>query len=47
MIKVWDLQNGKCLHTFGNAASVSCVALSDSRFVSGLENGEARMYCFD
>ncbi|KAI5966660.1 sconB [Candida theae] len=47
MIKVWDLQNGKCLHTFGNAASVSCVALSDSKFVSGLENGEVKMYCFD
>ncbi|RCK55633.1 F-box protein MET30 [Candida viswanathii] len=47
LIKVWDLQNGKCLHTFSNNSSVSCVGLSDSRFVAGLENGEVKMYCFD
>ena len=47
LIKVWDLQNGKCLHTFSNNLSVSCVGLSDSRFVAGLENGEVKMYCFD
>ncbi|KAI5955697.1 sconB [Candida jiufengensis] len=47
LIKVWDLQNGKCLHSFGNSSSVSCVGLSDSRFVSGLENGEVKMFCFD
>ncbi|EDK43212.1 protein MET30 [Lodderomyces elongisporus NRRL YB-4239] len=47
MVKVWDLQNGKCLHSFGNSSSVSCVGLSDSRFVSGMENGEVKMYCFD
>ncbi|KAI3405295.2 sconB [Candida oxycetoniae] len=47
LVKVWDLQNGKCLHSFGNSSSVSCVGLSDSKFVSGMENGEVKMYCFD
>lgn len=47
LIKVWDLQNGQCLHTFSNSSSVSCVALSDSRFAAGLEDGTVKMYCFD
>lgn len=47
VIKVWDLQNGKCLHTFASNSSVSCVALSDSRFAAGLEDGSVKMYCFD
>lgn len=47
LIKVWDLQNGKCLHTFSNNSSVSCVGLSDSKFVAGLENGEVKMYSFE
>lgn len=47
LVKVWDLQSGKCLHTFGNSSSVSAVALSDSKFCVGMENGNVKMYCFD
>lgn len=47
LVKVWDLQNGKCLHTFGCSSSVSCVGLSDSSFVAGLENGTVKMYSFE
>lgn len=47
LVKVWDLQNGKCLHTFGNNASVGCVGLSDSSFVTGLDNGCVKMYSFE
>lgn len=46
-IKIWDLQNGHCMHTFTNSSPVTCVGLGDSRVVSGLENGEVKMYCFD
>lgn len=47
LIKVWDLQNGKCLHTFACNSSVSCVELSDSKFVAGMDNGIVKMYSFD
>lgn len=47
LVKVWDLQNGKCLHTIGNSAGVSCVGLSDSSFVTGLECGAVKMYSFE
>ncbi|TID30401.1 hypothetical protein CANINC_001002 [Pichia inconspicua] len=46
-IKIWDLQNGHCMHTFTSSSPVTCVGLGDSRVVSGLENGEVKMYCFD
>lgn len=46
-IKIWDLQSGQCMHTIGNAASVACVALGDSRAVCGLNNGELKMLYFD
>ncbi|ODQ81977.1 hypothetical protein BABINDRAFT_160192 [Babjeviella inositovora NRRL Y-12698] len=47
LIKVWDLQTGKCMNTFGAFSSVSSVALGDSAFVAGLENGDVKMYSFD
>lgn len=46
-IKIWDLQSGQCMHTFGNSASVSCVALGDSRIICGMNDGELKMMCFD
>lgn len=46
LIKVWDLQNGKCLHTFGSAASVSCVSLSSHRIAAGLETGKIKIFNF-
>ncbi|KAL1919079.1 uncharacterized protein VTP21DRAFT_2460 [Calcarisporiella thermophila] len=44
-IKVWDWSSGKCLQTLLASAPVNCVALSDTKIVSGAEDGD--VYVFD
>ncbi|KAI1085573.1 WD40 repeat-like protein [Whalleya microplaca] len=48
MVKVWDPRTGRCERTFtGHSGPVTCVGLSDSRFASGGEDGEVRLYSFE
>lgn len=47
-VKIWEPRTGKCERTFtGHSGPVTCVGLSDSRFASGGEDGEVRMYSFE
>ncbi|KAF8423592.1 hypothetical protein EV426DRAFT_118156 [Tirmania nivea] len=47
MVKVWNMSTSKCERTITvHAAAVTCLALSDSRLITGSEDYEARMYCF-
>ena len=47
-VKIWDLQNGKCIQTFtGHKAPIVCVGIGDSSFASGDELGEVKMWHFD
>ena len=46
-VKVWDPQTERCERTFtGHAGPVTCVGLGDSRFCTGSEDCEVRMYSF-
>ncbi|KAI0010219.1 WD40 repeat-like protein [Xylariaceae sp. FL0662B] len=48
MVKIWDPRTGRCERTFtGHSGPVTCVGLSDSRFASGGEDGEVRLYSFE
>lgn len=48
MTKIWEPRSGKCERSFtGHSGPVTCVGLSDSRFASGSEDGEVRLYSFE
>ncbi|KAK1766766.1 WD repeat domain-containing protein [Phialemonium atrogriseum] len=47
MVKIWDPRTGQCQRTFtGPRGPVACVGLGDSRFASGSEDCDIRVYCF-
>lgn len=45
-VKVWDLESGKVLHTFGLHQKVTSVELSDTSVVAGSEDGMVKMWDF-